>query len=483
MGVLSGLKPEAVFHYFEEICGIPHGSGNTKQISDYLVRFAKERGLEYYQDAINNVIIIKEAAPGYEAADAVILQGHMDMVAVKKPEAPVDMAKEGLKLAVEGDSIYAQDTSLGGDDGIAVAYALALLDAADIPHPRLEVVLTVDEETGLEGASAVDISMCRAKKLLNLDSEEEGILTVSCAGGARIRCRLPLRFREQEGVPVTVKISGLAGGHSGTEIHKGRGNANSLLARFCMRALKNWDCTLMGLQGGLADNAIPREAQAGFLVKETALEAFRNGTAAYEGILQAEYEGKEQGLRVACTQEAGTGSYRAMEKESAENAAFLLFEAPGGVEAMSAQLPGMVETSLNMGQIGLEGDTMYMTFSVRSSIDSKKELLLEKLTALTQRCGGSCEISGVYPGWAYRDGSPLQKIMKEAYRRLYGTEPEVTAIHAGLECGLFLGKKPELDCVSYGPDMKDIHTTEEKLSISSVQRVWEYTLEVLKNCR
>ncbi len=505
MSVLSQLEPDRVFYYFEEICGIPHGSGNTGQISDYLVRFAKERGLEHYQDALGNVIIIKEATPGYEQAEAVMLQGHMDMVAVKKPGALIDMTKEGLKLAVDGDYIYAEDTSLGGDDGIAVAIGLALLDASDICHPRLEVVITVDEEVGLEGAAGIDISMCRATRMLNLDSEEEGILTVSCAGGARVHCLLPLEFVEEQGVLLEVVVDGLTGGHSGAEIHKERGNANCLLARFLQGALQKWDCRLVDVNGGLADNAIPREATAHLLAAGKDAKAVIAYADAYTKILKAEYAGKDEAVSCRIRQvEAGKpgGQCRmkteepeapgdelqaeetctAMTKESSRKAATLLFLAPNGVEAMSAQLPGMVETSLNMGQIGVENNELYLTFSVRSSIDSKKEMLMEKLVCLTESLGGHCEISGVYPGWAYREDSPLQQLMKSVYVRLYGREPVVTAIHAGLECGLFLGKKPGLDCVSYGPDMKDIHTTEERLSISSTRRIWEYTLEVLKNC-
>ncbi len=476
--VLKELEPKEVFHYFEEICNIPHGSGNIEKISDYLVNFARERNLFYMQDELKNVIIIKEASSGYEEAEPVIIQGHMDMVAVKTPGSTIDMKKEPLRLAVEGDYVYAKDTSLGGDDGIAVAYALALLDSETIEHPRLEVVITVDEETGMEGARGIDLSMLKGHRLLNLDSEEEGIFLTSCAGGARVNCELPLAWEEAEGTLYEISIGGLLGGHSGAEIHKERGNSNSLLGRLLYEVEDAAECRVIQIKGGLADNAIPRETKGTVLVLKDE-EAFEDKIRSFEEQVKKELESKDPGFCV-CMEKKERAKIKAFSKESSHKTAVLLFTLPNGVQAMSMDVGGLVETSLNMGIVETKKEALCVEFSVRSSLESAKETLLQKVEAITELAGGTYKVSGSYPGWAYRKNSPLRDIMIRVYREMYGKEPEIQAIHAGLECGLFAEKIADLDCVSFGPDMKDIHTTEEKLSISSVKRVWEYCIEVLK---
>lgn len=476
--VLKGLEPKEVFHYFEEICNIPHGSGNIEKISDYLADFARKRNLFYIQDELKNVIIIKEASLGYEEAEPVIIQGHMDMVAVKKPECRIDMKKDPLELAIDGDFVYAKDTSLGGDDGIAVAYALALLDSDCIEHPRLEVVLTVDEETGMEGARGIDLSMLKGHRLLNLDSEEEGIFLTSCAGGARVNCELPLIWEEAEGTLYEVNIKGLAGGHSGAEIHKERGNSNSLFGRLLKECENGTEYRIVQIAGGLADNAIPRETKAVVLVLEKE-DIFEKNVRSFEEKVRKELESKDPGFQV-CIERREHAKREAFSKESSNKAVTLLFTLPNGVQAMSMDVEGLVETSLNMGIVETKRENFRIEFSVRSSIESAKETLIRKLIAITELCGGVCRVSGSYPGWAYRKNSPLRDTMVRVYREMYGKDPEIQAIHAGLECGLLAEKIPDLDCVSLGPDMKDIHTTEEKLSISSVKRVWKYCIEVLK---
>ena len=476
MSILGHLEPMNVFRFFEEICSIPHGSKNIDKISDYLVDFAKERNLEYYQDAVKNVIIIKEASEGYEKKEPVMLQGHMDMVAVKKPESNIDMMTEGLRLKVDGDIIYAQDTSLGGDDGIAVAYELALLDADDIPHPRIECIFTVDEEVGLNGAAAIDLSVCKAKRLLNLDSEEEGIFLTGCAGGMRVDCELPLKREMKDGALCEVYIGGLTGGHSGAEIHKGRANSNTLMGRFLVHAGKKVAMNIVSMEGGLADNAIPRETRMQVVVSD--VEAFNAEVSAFDKILKTEYATKDAGIFAKVTVKE-VGSFEAVTEEDSIKTGKLIFLLPGGVQAMSGDVEGLVETSLNMGQLSMKKEQINLGFSVRSSIESAKYMLVEKLYALTESFGGSCKSTGDYPGWAYRVDSPLRESMKKIYVDMFGKEPKIEAIHAGLECGFFLGKIPELDCVSIGPDMKDIHTTEETMSISSVKRVWEFILKVL----
>lgn len=478
MNILAGIEPTAVFRFFEEICNIPHGSGNIEKISDYLVSFAKDRSLEHYQDEVKNVIIIKEATSGRENDAPVMLQGHMDMVAVKKPDSTIDMAKEGLRLKVDGDTIYAEDTSLGGDDGIAVAYGLALLDSDSISHPRLEVVFTVDEEVGMDGASAIDLSVCKAKQMINLDSEEEGIFLTGCAGGMRVDCSLPVETERKSGVVYELHIDGLLGGHSGGEIHKGRANSNTLMGRFLVHAGKRVPMQLLELNGGLADNAIPRETKAKVLIAAENEEVLQNEAAAFDTVLKKEYATKDPGVHCHINRtELTEGTVVTL--EGTKKAAAFLFTLPGGVIAMSGDVEGLVETSLNMGILSLKEGQVHAGFSVRSSMESAKYMLEERLYALTESFGGSCRTAGDYPGWAYRVDSPLREKMVRVYKEMYGTEPKIEAIHAGLECGFFLGKIPDLDCVSLGPDMKDIHTTEETMSIASVERVWNYLLKVL----
>lgn len=477
MSILGHLEPANVFHFFEEICNIPHGSGNIDQISDYLVAFAKERNLEYYQDDIKNVIIIKEATAGYENKEPIMLQGHMDMVAVKKPGSPIDMTTEGLQLAVEGDYVYAKDTSLGGDDGIAVAYELAILDANNLSHPRVECIFTVDEEVGLNGAAAIDLSVCKAKRMLNLDSEEEGIFLTGCAGGMRVDCQLPVKREMVDGALCEVFIGGLTGGHSGAEIHKGRANSNSLMGRFLVHAGKKVVMNIVDMEGGLADNAIPRETKMQVVVSD--VEALNAQVAEFDRILKTEYATKDAGIFVKVSV-VEVGSFEAVTTEDSKKCGNLVFLLPGGVQAMSGDVEGLVETSLNMGQMSMKKDALNLGFSLRSSIETAKYMLEEKVYAMTESFGGSCKTTGDYPGWAYRVDSPLRDSMVKIYKEMFGSEPKIEAIHAGLECGFFLGKIPELDCVSIGPDMKDIHTTEEMMSISSVKRSWEFILKILE---
>lgn len=488
MGVLSGLEPKKVFAYFEEICEIPHGSGNVDRISDYLVAFAKERGLFVIQDDMKNVIIIKEATEGYEEEPPLIIQGHMDMVAVKKPDCDMDMEKDGLRLLVEGDSVRADGTSLGGDDGIAVAYALALLDSETICHPRLEVVLTVDEEVGMDGARAIDLSMLKGNRLLNLDSEEEGIFLASCAGGARAHCKRPVTMEEACGISYEIVADGLLGGHSGAEIHKERGNSNTLMGRVLFALKEKLPIQLVSLEGGLADNAIPRSTRAVVLLPA------RDGVSEIEqgSVLEQELERLHSGIakELATKDPDFDLKYRKCDGKVCTKAvtvsdtaviAGLLIALPAGIQSMSADVPGLVETSLNMGQLSLDREKgmVEAVFAVRSSVESAKEALLDRIRAVVAMAQGSCEITGDYPGWAYRVDSPLREKMITVYEEMYGKKPAVEAIHAGLECGILGSKIADLDCVSMGPDMKDIHTTEETLSISSVQRVWNYLLMLI----
>ncbi len=478
MGVLTGLEPQKVFYYFEEITKIPHGSGNVEQISNYLADFAKERKLFYIQDELKNIIIIKDATPGYEEEPAVIIQGHMDMVAVKKPDCDIDMKTQGLKVAVDGDKIYAEGTSLGGDDGIAVAYALAILDSDDLKHPRLEVVITVDEEVGMDGAREIDLSMLKGKRMLNVDSEEEGIFLTSCAGGARVKCQLPVQETNREGITYEVIVGGLQGGHSGVEIHKERGNANCLMGRLLWKLAEKIPVSIMSVKGGLADNAIPRETKAVMVVAKEDSVAFTAMIAEVEAEIAEELATKDPDFYIHA-KERDNGSFICITPEDTKKAAAFLVALPNGVQAMSADMPGLVETSLNLGVMELKKEGLEAVFAVRSSVESAKHALIDKMKAVTALAGGKAEVTGDYPGWKYRVNSPLRDKMIALYEEMYGKKPEIEAIHAGLECGLIADKIEDLDCVSFGPQMSDIHTTEETLSISSAARVWDYLVTLL----
>lgn len=479
MGVLSELEPKNVFRFFEDITRIPHGSGNVEQISDFLVSFAKERGLFCVQDELKNVIIIKEATPGYEEEPPVILQGHMDMVAVKKPDCDIDLKTQGLRVAVEGDSIYAEGTSLGGDDGIAVAYSLALLDSQTLKHPRLEVIITVDEEVGMDGARGIDLSVLTGNRMVNLDSEEEGIFLTSCAGGARVKCRVPLAAEERTGLAYEVTVGGLLGGHSGAEIHKERGNSNCLFGRLLDRLSEKLPVGLAEVRGGLADNAIPRETTGILIIEEKDSERFASLLDTVEKEMQGELSAKDPGVVIRAVSR-GQGCFSCAALPDTRRAAAFLCAAPNGVQAMSADMPGLVETSLNLGILEYDGGEMLAEFSVRSSVESAKNALIGRLCAVTALAGGSNTVTGDYPGWRFRKDSPLREKMVALYEKMYGEPPKVEAIHAGLECGILGSKIADLDCVSMGPDMRDIHTTEETLSISSTKRVWEYLVKLLE---
>lgn len=475
----KGLCSHPVFAFFEEIASIPHGSGNVEQISNYLAGFAAERNLEYKQDACRNVVIIKEAAPGYEKAEPVILQGHMDMVAVKVPGLEKDLEREGLSLVVQGDDLFAEGTSLGGDDGIALAYALAILDAKDLPHPRLEVVFTVDEETGMEGAQRIDLSMLKGRRMLNIDSEEEGIFLAGCAGGARVDWKLSVTRILQQGRTCRIRVKGLAGGHSGVEIHQERGNANRLLGQVLYGIWQKTSFHILDLSGGLADNAIPREAEVVILCREDRTEAVMECCRHLEQEIREEMRSRDPGFVLECEAGELQEAY-CLTPEDSRKGIGLLFGAYDGVQNWSRELEGLVETSLNLGILKTEEGCMGFQFSVRSSLESAKKTLIARLENMAWMCGAECTVRGEYPGWTYSRESPFRDYAVSVYEDLYGVQPQIQAIHAGLECGILQSKLEGLECISLGPDIRDIHTTEERMSISSALRVWDYLLELLK---
>lgn len=483
MDALTGLKPERVFHFFEEISRIPHGSGNTGAISDYLKAFAEERGLFCRQDKLGNIIIIREAASAREEEEPYILQAHMDMVAVSVPGAQIDMKRDPLRLKVEDGRIFAEGTSLGGDDGIGVAYCLAVLDEETLSLPRLEVILTVDEETGMEGATGIDLSMLRGRRMINLDQEEEGIFITSCAGGARVDVEIPMEREDPPGETcrlVEFRITGLAGGHSGMEIGKGLGNANCLLGSLLCGLSQRYDIRLARMKGGLADNAIPREAEAAFFVREQDMAEILSYAEKEEQKVRETLREKDPGFQLKKVCHNGIVSLPTYTRMATRDALVCLCELPNGVVAMSKDVEGLVETSLNLGVLSLQDDCLRLQYAVRSSIDAEKEELCRHMRRTAEQAGAKAVVRNAYPGWAYRKDSSLREQMVRIYERMYGKEPVLQAIHAGLECGILAGKIPGLDCVSIGPDLQNVHTAEESMDIESVGRVWSYLLEVLK---
>ncbi len=482
MRELEELEPKKVFYYFEELCGIPHPSYKEKRISDYLVGFAKERGLEHYQDDLYNVVMIAPATAGYEDEEPVILQGHMDMVCEKEPDCGIDFENDGLKLLIDGDYVTAQGTTLGGDDGIAIAYALAILDSPDIAHPRLEIIFTASEETGMEGASGVDLSMLKGHKLLNLDSETEGVMTVSCAGGNSSVCHVPVAYEAGSGSALSLRVGGLKGGHSGVEIDKGRANANRVMGRLLLALEQSGvDYALAALSGGAKQNAIPREAGATVLVAEEAADAAKRALEDAAAQIKNEYATTDPGLTLFI-EESGEQQMQALQSPSKNSVVMLLNNLPGGIQSMSADIPGLVETSLNMGIVALDEKEFRAEFAVRSSVESARDALTARIRNLAEYAGGTVTVGGVYPAWEYRKDSVLREDAARIFREMYGKEPKIEAIHAGLECGILAGKIDGLDGISIGPDMCDVHTFGEKLSISSTKRVFDFVVELLK-CR
>ncbi len=473
---LAGLEPANVFFWFEKLCAIPHGSGNTKAISDFLVAFAKEQGLRYIQDGLNNVILFADGTPGYENHSPVILQGHMDMVCEKDPDCPVNMETQGLDVTHDGEAVFARGTTLGGDDGIALAYALALLADKSVPHPPLEVVITVDEETGMYGAAGIDLSMLKGRTLVNIDSEEEGVFTVACAGGAKGTIHMPLQRRAVYGPCVRLTVEGLRGGHSGVEIHKKRANATKVMGEFLSRVQALMPLCITKLAGGTKDNAIPRSCQVTLVALGMYIERINDVAAQLQAELREQYDEPEAVVRGDDVDALGGN---ALTTECTAKVISLLNSVPNGVQAWSSHIPGLVQTSLNLGITEMD-EALHLTFAVRSSVNDEKRALLTRLEELAEFYDGSYTQMGDYPAWEYRQDSPLRDTMARVYRDMFGKEPQIVMIHAGLECGLLSEKLPGLDCVSIGPDMQDIHTSREKLSIASAKRTWELLLEVLK---
>ena len=476
--VLQDLKPQSVFKYFEEISQIPRGSGNEKEISNYLKKFGEDLGLETIQDEYLNIIIRKPATKGYENAPCVMIQGHMDMVCEKNKDTDHDFTKDPLKLRLEDGMIYATGTTLGADNGIAVAMGMAILSDNSIEHPEIEFLVTVDEEAGMSGAMNLDGSQLKAKYILNLDSEEEGYILVSCAGGATAKSTLPIEYTNISGdkVGLAIDIKGLLGGHSGMDIIKQRGNSNKLLGR--LLNLLSIDYDLAKVSGGSKNNAIPRESECIIAVNKNSVDEVKKQISDIEKIFKNELKTSDPGLVIEVSEADVEKVFTPEFKDKVIKMYNLM---PNGVQTMSMDIEGLVESSTNLGVVVNSDNDILFESAVRSSVSTLKDDILNRMDLLTQSLKGSFKVESSYPAWEYAKGSKLEEICIEAYEKLTGKKPTIMALHAGLECGLLLSKMNGAEAISFGPDMFDVHTPNEHLDVKSTENTWDYLLTILKS--
>ena len=452
---LESYDYKKVLYYFEQLTKIPHGSGNVQAISDYLVEFAKEQGVRYVQDEARNVVMFKEASPGYENAPVVMLQGHMDMVCEKNADSSHDFEKDALELRMEGDNLMANGTTLGGDDGVAVAYAMALIADKEAKHPALELVITTEEETGMDGAKALDMSGLKASYMINVAAD---------------------------GVAYDIALTGLYGGHSGAEINKNRVNSVYAMTRVLFETREAVEFSLLDFHGGLKDNAIPREAFATVVVDEEDTALFVKTVEELAQKYKEELASIEPGFAIEV--KAGECSaYNVLNPVSFEKLLFFLMQAPNGVQRMSGDIEGLVESSLNLGIFEVKEDEAEFNFALRSSSKTYKYFMRDKVEYLISFLGGESTTHSEYPAWEYRRESKLREIFREVFTEMYHKEPKMEAIHAGLECGLIAEKMPELDMISIGPDMRDIHTPMEALNLPSTIRMYQFIENLLERIK
>lgn len=476
MNPLQNTEPKEVFKWFYEISQVPRGSGNERAISDFLVKFAKDRNLEVHQDKAMNVIIKKPGTAGYEKSPTVIIQGHMDMVCEKEASSNHDFLKDPIKFVVKGEMLYADKTTLGGDDGIAVAYALTVLDSKDIPHPPLEVLITTEEETGMGGAMALTDEHLQGTRLLNIDSEEEGIFLVSCAGGANIHVFFDIKKETAKGKFLKITVGGLLGGHSGIEINKQRANSIKLLGRILYNIKQNEKINIVEISGGSKHNAIAKDAHAVIAAENTeaVLKIVEKMTADFKG----EYRAVDKLLSVTAN-EVQNPSGQMFTKELTLNLIDFMASIPNGVQYMSMEIHGLVQTSLNNGVLEEIDGRIKFTTSVRSSVKSALDEIVDVLRIQAERCGAEFKKASEYPAWEYSPDSPVRDAAVNVYKKLNNKEPLITAIHAGLECGLLKKTLPKVDAISFGPNLYDVHTPNEHMEIASVERVWKFLLAYL----
>lgn len=477
---LAALEPKNVLKYFYEICEIPHGSYNMSKIADYCEDFAKKLGLKSLRDEANNVIIFKNGTKGNENAEPIILQGHLDMVCAKDEDSQIDFMRDGLTLTAEGDFLKADGTTLGADNGIAVAIIFSILESDTIPHPPIEAVLTTDEEVGMIGAMALDTTPLTAKRMINIDSEEDDTVTVSCAGGSDFIVKMPIRRQSVGANKVTLKIKGLLGGHSGVEIDKDRVNAAKLCAKV-IDTIKMEDFWIIDISSGEKGNAIPNSCYLELCAKNA-----KTLSLALENCLEkikSEIVGIEPDFAYEIMADENESVHSVLSNDDFENLLHTSCATPNGVQKMSDEIKGLVETSLNLGVLKTESDYLFMHISLRSNKEAELLALENELKSILSTT--PCEINtfGHYPAWEYKANSKLQEIYIDCYKKQYDNEPKVAAIHAGLECGVFASKIKDLDCISLGPNLFDVHTPKEKLSLSSLESTYKLILSILENCK
>lgn len=480
--MIKANSPEMkrVFEIFEEISAIPRGSGNMGKIAAYCEDFAKKNSLRYIRDTADNIVIFKNGSKGYETAEPIILQGHLDMVCQRKADRNIDFLKDGLEIYTEGGFVKANGTTLGADNGIAVAFILSILESKDIPHPALEAVFTTDEEIGMIGAMQLDMSVLSAKKMINLDAEEDDTLTVSCAGGSDFTITVPISRNKKQGTEVEVKLKGLKGGHSGVEINSGRVNANILAGRFLNHIKNVADFEILSINGGDKSNAIPNNCSLRLCVEN--IEKFKTEAEAYLEVIKTEISAREPDFSSEITV-GETKEYNSLDKKIKESLIYLLVCAPNGVMDMSAEIENLVETSLNLGILETKEEEIYIHFSLRSNKISALAFLEERLEAFSKCISGVTKTFGHYPPWEFKENSALQALYKECFKEQFHKEPKVEAIHAGLECGVFASGIHGLDCIAMGPALYDVHTVNEKMSISSAEEIYKLLLKILKKSK
>lgn len=476
----NDLEPRRVFSYFEEISAIPRGSGHTAKIADFCVQFAKKLGLKYVHDEADNVVIWKDGTRGYEKSKPMILQGHLDMVWQKDPDCGIDFENEGLQLEFDEQYVTARGTTLGADNGIAVAMIMAILESNSIAHPPIEAVFTSDEEVGMIGANQLNTDMLFGRRMINMDSENPDILTVSCAGGSDFTMTIPAARETKLGQKVCFEIRGLQGGHSGTEIDKGRANANVLAARVLNHIRRLAEIQLISISGGTKTNAIPKSCIAEFVTDNA--EHLIPRMREYLDEMKDEIAEREPAFAYAIKSGA-KDEYRVFSKQDTTKIISALLLAPNGVMEMSASIAGLVETSLNMGILITEEEEIRISFALRSNQASALRALEEKLFAFAGVIGCRTETGGYYAPWEFKKDSEMQRLCIDTYREMCGCEPTVEAIHAGLECAVFSGSIEGLDCISIGPGILDAHTTDERLDIASVKKIYELVLKMLQKCK
>ncbi len=476
--ILENLEPKKVFYFFEKISEIPRCSGHEKEIADYIENFAKKKGFETYRDEYNNVVVRKSASKGKENSPVTILQGHIDMVCVKDSEHEHDFSKDGLQLYVDGEFLKAKGTTLGADNGIAVAYMLAILDDDTLVHPELEAVFTTDEEVGMTGALNLDKTVLKGKYFINIDSEEEGIVTVGCAGGNRsvIELKFDRESASSTSESYELALSGLKGGHSGVEIDKNRANANVVLGRILNEL--GCDFNLVSIDGGTKDNVICFEAKALINVEKSHMSGIEKSLNKIENELRNEFCPDDKNFKL--TFEKTQKIDKQIDKTSTNKAIQILVLAPNGVVSMSSTLEGMVESSLNIGILKTSENSINYNYAIRANIASKKIDLVNRISLLAKLVGAEFRVGSDYPEWEFKPNSKLLSICKNEYKKFSGKEAEVQAIHAGLEPGVFLLKMPEVEAISIGPDMFDVHSPSERLDIASAERMYRFTVELLK---